>query len=93
MDLLCFKTKFKNFLLLVYTFGNKYLQNFGNSCHYERKRSNPVPLMSVKNIQESEFPYGHSPDSEQIEAIGTKFLCRNSVSVEEIQDRHEQSES
>ena len=24
------------------------------------------------------------PDSEQIEAIGTKFLCRNSVSVEEI---------
>ena len=31
-------------------------------------------------------------DSEQIEAIGTKFLCRNSVSVEEIQDRHERSE-
>ena len=34
----------------------------------------------------SEFPYGRSPDSEQIEVIGTKFLCRNSVSVEEIQD-------
>ena len=29
------------------------------------------------------------PDSEQIEAFGTEFLCRNSVSVEEIQDRHE----
>ena len=27
------------------------------------------------------------PDSEQIEAFGTEFLCRNSVSVEEIQDR------
>ena len=26
-------------------------------------------------------------DSEQIEALGTEFLCRNSVSVEEIQDR------
>ena len=34
----------------------------------------------------SEFPYGRSPDSEQIEAFGAKFLCRNSVSVEEIQD-------
>ena len=34
----------------------------------------------------SEFPYGRSPDSEQIEVIGTKFLRRNSVSVEEIQD-------
>ena len=29
------------------------------------------------------------PDSEQIEAFGTEFLCRNSVSVEEIQDRRE----
>ena len=29
------------------------------------------------------------PDSEQIEAFGTEFLCRNSVSVEEIQDRCE----
>ena len=26
------------------------------------------------------------PYSEQIEAFGTEFLCRNSVSVEEIQD-------
>ena len=31
-----------------------------------------------------------SPDSEQIEHTETKFLLRNSVSVEQIQDRREE---
>ena len=63
--------------------------------HLERKRkiSNKACLRFFGKPSRANFCTAFMPDSEQIEAIGTKFLCRNSVSVEEIQDRHERSES
>ena len=50
-------------------------ENFGYI--YSCKRSFAKP-------SRANFCTAFMPDSEQIEAIGTKFLCRNSVSVEEI---------
>ena len=49
----------------------------------ERRVGGFVKLLTTK----ANFCTAFMPDSEQIEAVGTKFLCRNSVSVEEIQDR------
>ena len=48
--------------------------------------------LNLNKPSRANFRTAFLSDSEQIEAIGTKFLCRNSVSVEEIQDRHERSE-
>ena len=37
-------------------------------------------------LDSTNFCTAFMPDSEQIEAFGTEFLCRNTVSVEEIQE-------
>ena len=48
-----------------------------------------VRMRFIGKPSRANFCTAFMPDSEQIEAFGTEFLCRNSVSVEEIQDRHE----
>ena len=57
--------------------------------HIERKRniSNKPYMRFFDKPSRANFCTAFMPDSEQIEAFGTEFLCRNSVSVEEIQDR------
>ena len=58
----------------------------------EGRVGNKEKRLNLNKPSRANFRTAFLSDSEQIEAIGTKFLCRNSVSVEEIQDRHERSE-
>ena len=61
----------------------------GVSYWASRNISNKHYMRFFGKPSRANFCKAFMPDSEQIEAFGTEFLCRNSVSVEEIQDRCE----